>query len=88
MCTSLEKPSADLGNKNKAIEFMCEEMRSVRSDMDAIAIALEKGNLRNYTEEQLYMKFTKVNNHPLSLSLIMAYFWTDLLAIVWQRTCL
>ena len=55
--------------KNKAIEFVCEELRSLRSGMDAVAMALEKGNLRNYTEEQLYDDITKVNSHPLSLSL-------------------
>ncbi|KAJ8444512.1 hypothetical protein Cgig2_028327 [Carnegiea gigantea] len=37
--------------KNKAIKFMCEELRSLRLGMDAIAMALEKGNRRNYTEE-------------------------------------
>jgi len=38
--------------------------------MDAVAMALEKGNLRNYSEEQLYDEVIKVNNHPLSLSLV------------------
>ena len=57
--------------KNKAIEFVCEELRSLRSGMDAVAMALEKENLRNYTEEQLFDEITKVNNHPLSLSLVV-----------------
>jgi len=39
--------------KNKAIEFVCEELRSLRLGMDAVAMAFAKGNLRNYTEEQL-----------------------------------
>jgi len=49
---------------------VCEELRSLRSGMDAVAMALEKENLRNYTEEQLYDEITNVNNHPLSLSLV------------------
>ena len=53
--------------KNKAIEFVCEELRSLRSGMDAVAMALEKGNLRNYTKEQLYDEITKVNSHSVSL---------------------
>ena len=32
-------------------------------------MALEKGNLRNYTEEQLYDEITKVNSYSLSLPL-------------------
>ena len=28
--------------KNKAIEFVCEELRSLRSGMDAVSMALEK----------------------------------------------
>ncbi|KAJ8447010.1 hypothetical protein Cgig2_033579 [Carnegiea gigantea] len=47
-------------SKNKAIEFVCEELRSLRSGMDAVAMALEKGNARNYSEEQLYDKITQV----------------------------
>ncbi|KAJ8430166.1 hypothetical protein Cgig2_028052 [Carnegiea gigantea] len=47
-------------SKNKAIEFVCEELRSLRSGMDAVAMALEKGNLRNYSEEQLYDEITQV----------------------------
>jgi len=35
--------------------------------MDAVAMALEKGNLKNYTEEQLYDEITKVTSHSLSL---------------------
>jgi len=58
--------------KNKAIEFVSEELRSLRSGMDAVAMALEKGNLRNYTKEQLYDEITKVKSHPLSLSLELA----------------
>ena len=47
-------------SKNKAIEFVCEELRSLRSGMDAVAMALEKGNARNYSEEQLYDEITQV----------------------------
>ena len=47
-------------SKNKAIEFVCEELRSLRSGMDAVAMALEKDNLRNYSEEQLYDEIMKV----------------------------
>lgn len=47
-------------SKSKAIEFVCKELRSLRSGMDVVAMALEKGNLRNYTEEQLYDEITKV----------------------------
>lgn len=57
--------------KNKAIEFMCEGLRSFRSGMDAVAMALGKGSLKNYTKEQVHDKITKVNNHPLSLSLVL-----------------
>ena len=53
--------------KNKAIGFVCEELRSVRSGIDVVAMALEKENLRNYTEEQLYDEITKVNSHSVSL---------------------
>jgi len=53
--------------KNNAIQFMCEELRSLRSGMDAVAMALEKVNLRNYTEEQLYDEITKINSYSLSL---------------------
>ena len=53
--------------KNKAIEFVCEELRSLRSGMDGVAMALEKRNLRNYAEKQLYDEITKVNSHSLSL---------------------
>ena len=42
--------------KNKAIEFVCEELRSLRSGMDAVVMALEKGNLRNYTENNFMIK--------------------------------
>ena len=59
MCTSLEEPSGDQ-------EFVCEELRSLRSGMDAVAMALEKGNVRNYSEEQLYNEITKVNSYSLS----------------------
>ncbi|KAJ8428470.1 hypothetical protein Cgig2_017260 [Carnegiea gigantea] len=47
-------------SKNKAIEFMCEELRSLRSGMDVVAMALEEGNLRNYSEEQVYDEITQV----------------------------
>ena len=47
-------------SKSKVIEFVCEELRSLRSGMDAVAMALEKGNLRNDSEEQLYDYITKV----------------------------
>ena len=47
-------------SKNKAIEFVFEELRSLRSDMDGLAMALEKGNLRSYTEEKLYDEIIKV----------------------------
>jgi len=43
--------------------------------MDTVAMAFEKENLKNYTEEQLYEEITKVNNHALSLSLVMGCFW-------------
>ncbi|KAJ8434478.1 hypothetical protein Cgig2_012112 [Carnegiea gigantea] len=46
--------------KSKAIEFVCEELRSLGSDMDPIAMALKKGNLRNYSEKQLYDEITQV----------------------------
>ncbi|KAJ8431138.1 hypothetical protein Cgig2_010071 [Carnegiea gigantea] len=42
--------------KNKAIEFVCEELRFLRS---SIAMAPEKGNLRNYSKDQLYDQITK-----------------------------
>jgi len=64
--------------KNKPIEFMCEELKSLRLGMDAVALPLEKENLRNYTEQQHYDEITKVNNHPLSLSLVMGCFWAGL----------
>jgi len=57
--------------QNKAIELVCEELRSLRLGMDVVARTLEKANLRNYTKEQLYNEITKVNNYPLSLSLIL-----------------
>jgi len=47
-------------SKNKSIEFVCDELRSLRSGMDAVAMALKKGNLRNYSEEQLYDEITQV----------------------------
>jgi len=50
---------------------MCEGLRSFRSGMDAVAMALGKGSLKNYTKEQVHDKITKVNNHPLSLSLVL-----------------
>ena len=46
--------------KHKAIEFVSEELRSLRSCMDVVAMTLEKDNARNYTKEQLYDENTKV----------------------------
>ena len=39
---------------------MCEELRSLRLGVDVAAMALEKGNARNYSEEQLYDEITQV----------------------------
>ncbi|KAJ8421608.1 hypothetical protein Cgig2_025496 [Carnegiea gigantea] len=64
-------------SKNKQIEFMFEELRSLRLNMDGLAMAIKKGNLRSYTEEQLYDEITKITTlskfHTISSFLYVSY---------------
>ncbi|KAL7163918.1 hypothetical protein ACSBR2_039934 [Camellia fascicularis] len=47
--------------KNKSGDTLSEEIRSIKEGLDAVAIALDRGNLRNYTNGQLFEEIEKVS---------------------------
>lgn len=46
---------------NKVLELVCDELKSLNSGVDAVAKAIQQGNSRNYTEEQLFDEITKID---------------------------
>ncbi|KAL7258913.1 hypothetical protein ACSBR1_004924 [Camellia fascicularis] len=47
--------------KNKSGDTLSEEIRSIKEGLDAVAAALDRGNLRNYTNGQLFEEIEKVS---------------------------
>ncbi|GMP55540.1 hypothetical protein CsSME_00020331 [Camellia sinensis var. sinensis] len=47
--------------KDKSHDTLNEEIRSITDGLHAVAIALDRGNLRNYTDEQLFEEIEKVS---------------------------
>ncbi|GMP86387.1 hypothetical protein CsSME_00039180 [Camellia sinensis var. sinensis] len=47
--------------KNKLGDTLSEEIRSIKEGLDAVAAALDRGNLRNYTNGQLFEEIEKVS---------------------------
>lgn len=56
LCSSNSKK-----RENKSGDTLSEEIRSVKDGLDVIAAALDCGNLRNYTDEQLFEEIEKVS---------------------------
>ena len=46
--------------KAKYADIVSEELRSIRVGMDAVVAALDRNNLQNYTEEQLFEEIAKI----------------------------
>ncbi|RVW29002.1 hypothetical protein CK203_088917 [Vitis vinifera] len=46
--------------KAKYADIVSEELRSIRVGMDAVVAALDRSNLQNYTEEQLFEEIAKI----------------------------
>ncbi|WJZ85459.1 hypothetical protein VitviT2T_004995 [Vitis vinifera] len=46
--------------KAKYADIVSEELRSIRVGMDAIVAALDRSNLQNYTEKQLFEEIAKI----------------------------
>ncbi|CAL5322908.1 unnamed protein product [Camellia sinensis] len=47
--------------KNKLGDTLSKEIRSIKEGLDAVAAALDRGNLRNYTNGQLFEEIEKVS---------------------------
>ncbi|CAL5385091.1 unnamed protein product [Camellia sinensis] len=47
--------------KNKLGDTLSEEIRSIKEGLDAVAAVLDRGNLRNYTNGQLFEEIEKVS---------------------------
>ncbi|CAL5434001.1 unnamed protein product [Camellia sinensis] len=47
--------------KNKSGDTLSEEIRSIKDGLDAVAAVLDRGNLRNYTNGQLFEEIKKVS---------------------------
>ncbi|RVW93462.1 hypothetical protein CK203_035034 [Vitis vinifera] len=46
--------------KAKYADIVSEELRSIRVGMDAVVVALDRSNLQNYTEKQLFEEIAKI----------------------------
>ena len=47
--------------KNKLGDTLSKEIRSIKEGLDAVAATLDRGNLRNYTNGQLFEEIEKVS---------------------------
>ena len=48
--------------KAKYTNIVSEELRSIRVGMDAVVAALDRSNLQNYTEEQLFEEIARIGD--------------------------
>ncbi|XP_028116200.1 uncharacterized protein At2g29880-like [Camellia sinensis] len=55
--------------KNKLGDTLSEEIRSIKEGLDAVATALDRGNLRNYTNGQLFEEIEKGFGESMKISL-------------------
>lgn len=59
---STSKPTKELmGKKRTIIDIVRIELKFIKARMDAVAAALDRGNLRKFSEEQLFEEITKVD---------------------------
>ncbi|KAI5672585.1 hypothetical protein M9H77_12949 [Catharanthus roseus] len=56
----LNKLKSERKRKTRIVDVVCEDIKYLKEGLDAVAVAIERGNVRTFTEEVLFEKIEEV----------------------------